>query len=156
MIILADSGILLRLFEPSDPQHTTIRSAIDTLDTRGEELVTAPQNVAEFWNVCTRPATARQGFGLSFAVAERRLQSLENKFSLLTEPPSTYAIWRRLILAHSVQGKQVHDARLAALMEANGITHILTLNGSDFSRYPGITVLDPASLAAPPPAAGTP
>lgn len=47
--------------------------------------------------------------------------------------------------------KQVHDARLVALMQAHGITHILTLNGSDFTRYPGITPVDPASLAPPPP-----
>ena len=64
MLILSDSGILLRLFEPRDPQHAIIRLAVDILIGRGEELVTAPQNVAEFWNVCTRPATARGGFGL--------------------------------------------------------------------------------------------
>jgi predicted nucleic acid-binding protein len=60
-------------------------------------------------------------------------------------------LWRQLIVTHSVQGKQVHDARLAALMQAHGITHILTLNGSDFTRYPGITPIDPASLVPPPP-----
>jgi predicted nucleic acid-binding protein len=54
------------------------------------------------------------------------------------------------VVAHGVQGKQVHDARLAALMLAHGITHILTLNGADFARYPGIVPIDPASLVPPP------
>ena len=57
----------------------------------------------------------------------------------------TFGIWRKLIVAHSVKGKQVHDARLVALMKTNGIAHILTLNGGDFTRYPGIVAIDPAN-----------
>ena len=37
-----------------------------------------------------------------------------------------------------------------AVMQTHGITHILTPNGSDFARYPGVTVLDPAGVPAPP------
>ncbi len=61
MLILVDSGILLRLMERADPQHGVIRHAIRTHTARGDELVTAFQNVAEFWNVCTRPTTSRGG-----------------------------------------------------------------------------------------------
>ena len=151
MLILADSGILLRLFEPTDPQHAIVRMAVDILEACGDSFVTAAQNLAEFWNVCTRPATARGGLGLSFHQTEFRLQKVEGKFALLAELPGTYLIWRGLVVAHSVQGKQVHDARLAALMQAHGITHILTLNGADFTRYPGLTVLTPAGVTAAPP-----
>ena len=150
MRILADSGILLRLFEPGDPRTDAVLQAIAALKIRGDSLVTAAQNVAEFWNVCTRPATARGGFGLSFLVAEQRLQRVERGFKLLPELPTTYAIWRDLIVAHQVQGKQVHDARLAALMLSHGLTHVVTLNGRDFTRYPGLTVIDPLTFAATP------
>ena len=56
---------------------------------------------------------------------------------LLTSSPTTgrYRIWRRLVVAHAVQGRQVHDARLVALLPAHGITHILTLNAA---TSPGI------------------
>ena len=118
------------------------------------------QNAVEFWNVCTRPATARGGWGLDIAEADRRLSAIEAGFSLLTELPVVYPIWRRLVVAHSVQGKQVHDARLVALMMAHGITHVLTLNAGDFARFPGIVEIAPASLAGspshPPPAAPPP
>lgn len=150
MQILADTGILLRLFQSIDPRHLAVQRAVGILDARGDELFTASQNLAEFWNVCTRPSYARGGFGLSFGEAERRLGVIELGFRLLTELQPTYAIWRALIVAHSVQGKQVHDARLAALMASHGITHILTLNGGDFTRYPGLTVIDPAAIAAKP------
>ena len=151
MLILADSGILLRLMERADPQYGTIRTAVRVLMARGDELVTATQNVAEFWNVCTRPATARGGLGLSIAETDRRLRVVERFVQLIADLPTTYPLWRQLVVIHSVQGKQVHDARLAALMQAHAITHILTLNGTDFTRYPGITPIDPSSLAAPPP-----
>jgi predicted nucleic acid-binding protein len=59
MLVLVDSGILLRLLEPTDPQHAAIRGAARVLRSRGDSLVTAAQNAAEFWNVCTRPAAAR-------------------------------------------------------------------------------------------------
>ena len=145
MQILADSGILLRLFDPGDPRTDAVLRTIAALEAQGDTLVTAAQNIAEFWNVCTRPATARGGFGLSLAVAEQRLQRVERGFTLLPELPTTYAIWRGLIVAHAVLGKQVHDARLAALMLSHGVTHLVTLNARDFARYPTLTAIDPAA-----------
>jgi predicted nucleic acid-binding protein len=148
MLILADSGILLRLFDPIDSLHATIDAAVRALRTRGDKLVYSLQNAAEFWNVCTRPAIARGGLGLDLAETQYRLVLIERGFTLIAEPAGLYPIWRQLVVAHSVRGKQVHDARLVALMQAHGITHILTLNAADFTRYPGIIAIDPASVAA--------
>jgi predicted nucleic acid-binding protein len=151
MLILADSGILLRLFHTADPFHATVDTAVSVLRSRGEKLAYSLQNAAEFWNVCTRPVTARGGQGLDITETEHRLGMIETGFALLSERPAVYPIWRQLVVAHGVQGKQVHDARLAALMLAHGITHILTLNGADFARFPGIVPVDPASLVPPSP-----
>jgi hypothetical protein len=54
--------------------------------------------------------------------------------------------WRRLVVACSVAGVQVHDARLVAAMLAHGVPQLLTLNGRDFARYPGIAVLHPRDV----------
>jgi predicted nucleic acid-binding protein len=140
MQILVDTGILLRLLDRSDLHHTDIRRALQRLRTRGDALVTSSQNLAEFWNVCTRPTSARGGYGLSVAEAERRVRLLESLFPVLTETPGAYPLWRNLLVAHGVQGVHVHDARLVALMQAHAITHILTLNAADFRRYHGIIV----------------
>ena len=146
MEVLADSGILLRLLEPTDPHHVIVEQAVRALHVQGDRIVITPQNVAEFWNVCTRPTTARGGYGLSIAETNRRLTIIEAVFTILSEPPDAYHKWRELVTAHAVQGKQVHDARLVALMQTRGITHILTLNASDFTRYPGIVAISPTSL----------
>jgi predicted nucleic acid-binding protein len=150
MLILSDTGILLRLPEPADPLHATVRQAVDAICARGDTLAFAPQSAAEFWNVCTRPATARGGLGLDTAETDRRLQLIEAGFPRLAEPPTIYPLWRQLVVNSAVLGKQVHDARLVALMQSHGISHILTLNGADFARYPGIVPIDPVSFLVPP------
>lgn len=146
MRFLFDTGILLRLLDRSDPRHADIRLALKRLLLRGDTPVTSAQNIAEFWNVCTRPVSARGGYGLSVAETERRVRLLERLFPVLTETSTTYPVWRSLVSAHGVQGVQVHDARLVALMQAHGITHIVTLNGPDFARYPGVVALHPAAV----------
>ncbi|MBX9582581.1 MAG: type II toxin-antitoxin system VapC family toxin [Gemmataceae bacterium] len=154
MLVLVDSGILLRLFEPADPLHGFALRAVQTLRYRATtpvELVIAPQNAAEFWSVCTRPSSARGGLGLSIPETERRLRAVEQQFSVLSEPPTAYAQWRQLVVTHGVKGKQVHDARLVATMQSHAIRHILTLNGEDFTRFPFIVVIDPTSTFFVPP-----
>src|SRR5579859_3869080 len=127
MLVLIDSGILLRLLHRTDPLHPSVRAAVRALKIRGDTLVAATQNLAEFWNVCTRPATARGGFGLSTAETEKRLRLLERIIRILPDTPAAYPIWRNLIATLQVSGVQVHDARLVALMQAHGLTHLLTL-----------------------------
>lgn len=94
MLILVDSGILLRLVDLGDPQHAEIRGAVRALRSRGDTLVTSAQNAAEFWNVCTRPATARGGYGLSIADADRRLRVIERLFQVLPDSRAGYQNWR--------------------------------------------------------------
>jgi predicted nucleic acid-binding protein len=105
------------------------------------------QNLAEFWNVCTRPAD-RNGFGLSIAETNRRAQIIETSFTFLADSSQVHTEWRRLVVTHSVMGVQVHDARLVAAMHVHGISHLLTLDEQDFTRYSGISVVHPRSLAA--------
>ncbi|MBY0526551.1 MAG: type II toxin-antitoxin system VapC family toxin [Gemmataceae bacterium] len=140
MRVLVDSGVLLRLLNRADPLHADIRGAVRRLKARGDELLTTAQNIAEFWNVATRPPAARGGYGLSIAETEHRLRVIERLFSVLTESPTSYTIWRNLVPTLAVQGVQVHDARLAALAQAHGITQILTLNVADFLRYQPLLV----------------
>jgi predicted nucleic acid-binding protein len=106
----------------------------------------AAQNVAEFWNVCTRPASARGGLGLSLAETNQRLRLLERIVRVLPDSATAYSIWRNLVVSHSIVGVQVYDARLAALMQFHGVPHILTLNLGDFGRFSWITAMHPSML----------
>ena len=87
MDILADTGVILRLYDQSDPWHSDAVRSVNTLKVQGERIVIASQNIREFWNTCTRPTSARNGLGLSLAETNRRVTSLENLLpGLLGEP----------------------------------------------------------------------
>jgi predicted nucleic acid-binding protein len=80
---------------------------------------------------------------------------VESLFRLAPDTPDIYPTWRQIVASVGVSGVQVHDARLAAVMRVHGLSHILTLNPTDFARYPGVTVVHPQDLAStPPPQAG--
>ncbi len=151
MAVLVDTGILLRLMDRADPQHAIIRQAVRLIRKSGNLLVTSPQNAAEFWNVCTRPVTARGGMGLTLSETDRRLRIVERVFPVLPESPAIYPLWRSLVASLGVMGVQVHDARLAAFMMAHGITELLTLNAGDFARYQALRPWTPAGLVSSPP-----
>ncbi len=146
MTTLIDTNILLRFVEPNDPEYGLVRKAVRALTEKGETLCYATQNLVEFWNVCTRPQL-KNGFGLTPAEADARATLIESRFRLLPDNERVHREWRRLVVAHSVTGVQVHDARLVAAMLAHGVSHLLTLNDRDFARYPGISVLHPRDLA---------
>jgi len=103
------------------------------------------QNLAEFWNVCTR-ATANNGFGLTTTETDRRAKLVESKFSFLPDDERVHKEWRRLVVEHSIVGVRMHDARLAAAMIVHGIPAVLTLNDRDFERYPRIKAGHPRNL----------
>ncbi|MEX2306141.1 MAG: PIN domain-containing protein [Pirellulales bacterium] len=148
MQYLVDTGVWLRLFDRSDADHTTIREALRSLRSSGHVLVACPQNIAEFWNVSTRPASARGGYGKSVATTELRVQFIERNARILDESPAAYRLWRQLLVQHQNQGLAVHDARLVSMMQVAGLSHILTLNAADFARYPGIVAVTPHDVVS--------
>jgi len=144
MTYLVDTNLLLRFSQPAHSMNSIVVNAIETLLSRGEEVCICPQNMIEFWAVATRPI-ANNGLGLSITDTIQKLVDFKDTLTFKFDPPEVYTHWEILAQAHSVSGKQVHDARLVAVMIAHGITHLLTFNGNDFKRYP-ITVVDPSTI----------
>jgi predicted nucleic acid-binding protein len=140
-----DTNILLRLTRPQDPNYSSIQSALRNITRNRGMLYYALQNIAGFWNVCTRPID-RNGFGLSPEEANTRVQSIEQMMTLLSEDADLYTVWRALVRDLKIRGVQVHDARLAALMQVHGFTQILPLNTADFARFQGISAVHPVAI----------
>ena len=124
-----------------------MRSAVQQLWTVGEDLCYTSQNLAEFWNTCTRPAELN-GYGLSIPEADRRARLVEDQLTLLEDSKAVHLEWRKLVVVNSVSGAQVHGARLVAAMHVHSITHLLTFNVRDFARYAGITPVHPQAVAS--------
>ncbi|MGC1619122.1 MAG: type II toxin-antitoxin system VapC family toxin [Candidatus Acidiferrum sp.] len=145
---LVDSNVLLRWVQPNHRDYPTIISSIDFLLRRGAVLCYTSQNVAEFWNTCTRPVD-RNGYGLLPQDADRAARFFEERLRLLPDSLAVHEEWRRLLVTHSVSGAQVHDARLVAAMRVHGIKRILTFNVKDFARYAEIESVHPHSIVSP-------
>jgi predicted nucleic acid-binding protein len=141
MAVLLDTNILLRLLQPRTQQAQSARSAIDRLRLQNHVLQITSQNLVEFWAVATRPASMN-GLGYSVEEAMVELANFKRLFTLLPESP-LQSEWERLVTTYRVSGKNSHDARLVAAMMVHGTRSILTFNVQDFTRYAGITVLDP-------------
>ena len=142
---LVDTNLLLRLARQGDSQQPLISTAIAELGRQGSELCYSMQNIAECWNVFTRPVE-RNGYGLTIAETNERVKQIEHTMTFLPDSDQVYSIWRQLVVTNNVRGVQVHDARLAAIMMAYGLTHILTLNQLDFLRFTDIQAIHPSQL----------
>ena len=142
---LVDTNILLRLARAADPHYKLVSDAFHILDDRGAEFYFSLQNIVELWNVCTRPA-AKNGFGLGTVDTIARIEAIELHMTLLPDNEEVYESWKRIVATCDVKGVQVHDARLAAIMEVHGVRNILTLNQDDFKRYTQIAAVHPAEI----------
>jgi predicted nucleic acid-binding protein len=151
MSTMADTNVLLRGVQQHHPQHVPAKDAVATLRRQGELLCLVPQNLYEFWVVCTRPVTNN---GLGFLVAETQVElaRLKGNWKILEDHAAILPEWERLVGHYQVLGRSAHDARLVAAMIVHGVQRILTFNTADFQRYTEITAISPADvLAAPQP-----
>ena len=147
MLYLVDTNILLRYVGRAHVMRPAAHAAVRKVRRGGHTLRASPQNFVEFWSVATRPVL-RNGLGLTLAQADRRLRLVERVFPRLEDSPKVYPEWRRLVVSYGVSGVKVYDARLVAFMRVNQITHILTFNTSDFTRYApeGVVAIDPRTV----------
>lgn len=104
-----------------------------------------PQVLYEYWVVATRPA-AQNGLGLTVTDARVAVEEFTLTFPLLRDERGIFSFWLDLVTAHSVAGKLAHDARLVAAMNRHGLTHLMTFNSTDFTRFQPVVALTPGTL----------
>lgn len=96
MRVLVDTNILLRSAQPNHPLCYQATQAVSRLLQREDSVFFCPQNIAEFWNVATRPAN-RNGLGFSPEEVLREVAGIEESLTLLPGVPAIYAAWKRLV-----------------------------------------------------------
>jgi predicted nucleic acid-binding protein len=122
-----------------------VSRAVDILFDRGDDIHIIGQNLIEFWAVATRPIT-ENGLGFTRTGAAVELTKLKATFTLLPDTADVLPLWEDLVVRYEVRGKQSHDARLVAAMNAHNLTHLLTFDQSDFKRFSEITVVNPRNI----------
>jgi predicted nucleic acid-binding protein len=145
MRVLVDTNVLLRSAQPNHPLSSQATRAVAKLIRQNDAVFFCPQNIAEFWNVATRPATAN-GLGLSHEEVLQEVSGVERLLTMLPDIPAIYVAWKEIVRDHQVQGVKVYDARLVASMTVYAVQSILTFNVADFKRYGAISAVHPSSL----------
>ena len=145
MTYLVDTNVLLRSIQQAHPMHSDAKRATAALSRQDQQLSIIAQNLIEFWAVATRPI-ANNGLSLSVDETAAHVATFKKVFTLLPDTPDIFPEWERLVEQHKVIGRQVHDARLVAVMKVHNVAHLLTFNTDDFKRYDGITAVSPSSV----------
>ena len=144
--VLGDSNVLVYLTNQDSQFHHVAARFVAFLEESGALLLYTSQNLAEFWNVCTRPVPS--GLGLSIEDTVLRIEKIERRFLFLPETESTDRLFKDLLLRYRVRGIQVHDARLAAVMLSSGVKEIATFDKDDFRRFTELTVIHPQDISS--------
>jgi predicted nucleic acid-binding protein len=147
MRVLVDTNILLRSAQPNHPLCSQATSAVSRLMRQEEAVCFCSQNIAEFWNVATRPADMN-GLGLSHEEVLEEVSSIEKLLTLLPDVPAIYSAWKEIVREYKVEGVKVYDARLVATLKVYAVESILTFNTADFKRYKGVSALHPSGVLA--------
>ncbi|MBI1747146.1 MAG: hypothetical protein HYR55_11230, partial [Acidobacteria bacterium] len=71
---------------------------------------------------------------------------IESIVTVVANSAAIYLEWKRLVVLHSVLGKQGYDTRIVAAMNVHGIKNLLTFNTDDFKRFFGVTVINPQNV----------
>ena len=144
MRALLDTSCALRVNALADPRRPAVEHAVEKILRDSGEVVIPPQVLYESWVVWTRPVGVG-GSGLSVGTAKDRIRRLRARFTFEPDPYTLMQSWLDLCVLHGVSGKPAHDARLVAFMRARDITAIITLNPSDFRRFPSIQLIVPGA-----------
>ncbi len=144
MRMLVDTNILIRWVDKTSSDHIVCTRVISHLK-QSMSIYVCAQNLIEFYSVATRPCDVN-GLGMDVAAAQQALTDILEALPCLPEVPDMARFWREVIIQNNVSGRQVHDARLVALMHAHDFTDILTLNVNDFNRYQGINPMTPKEV----------
>lgn len=84
---------------------------------------------------------SNNGYGSDTSKVEMAIHLATDDFLLLEDNPAVFQIWRQLVSARKVAGKNVYDANLVTHALAHNASHIATLNERDFRRYSEIEIL---------------
>src|SRR5271163_1546566 len=99
MKILLDTNILSRLAEPGHVMHKEALDSTRSLGLQGHNLCMVPQNLYEFWVVCTRPVTGN-GLGKTAVETINEFATLKTLFTILDDTSSLFPIWEQVVSTH--------------------------------------------------------
>ena len=141
-MIAVDTNILVYAHREDSPFHEkAYESILELAEVRSAWAIPWPC-IHEFLAITTHPKIFSPPTPLSVAIDQVEAWIESPSLILLLESEGYWPQFRRLIKAGHVAGGQIHDARIAALCELQGVKELWTAD-RDFTRFPGLSVRNP-------------
>ncbi len=141
-MIAVDTNILVYAHRADSPFHDRARSALESLAAGPRPWAIPWPCVHEFFAVVTHPRIYKTATPTQMVFAQlRALQSLPN-LAFIAEADEHLLHLEPLALAARLQGGAIHDARIAAICLAHGVSELWSAD-RDFSRLPALAVRNP-------------
>lgn len=141
-MIALDTNILVYAHRADSPFHARARERVRSL-AEGKGAWALPWScVHEFLSVVTHPRIYQPPTPLAGALDQVDAWLESPSVVLLAENEAHWPALRHAIEAGHVQGTRVHDARIAALCVAHGVSELWSAD-RDFSRFGEVRVSNP-------------
>jgi len=141
-LIAVDTNILVYAHREDSPFHEPASRCVAEL-AEGTALWAIPWPcLHEFLAIVTHPRIYAPPTPLARALAQVDAWIESPSLALLSESEAHWPTLRRSLTDGRIAGAQVHDARIAALCEQHGVRELWSAD-RDFSRFRGVTVLNP-------------
>jgi toxin-antitoxin system PIN domain toxin len=140
-MILVDANILLYAYSADTPQHSVCRKWLEGIFSRNEAVGFSWSTILSFLRLSTDSRVFRAA--RSWTEAERIVSGwLDQPTAYLLQPGEQHwTILGRLAREGQARGPLIMDAHLAALAIEHGAA--LCTNDRDFTRFPGLKLLNP-------------
>jgi uncharacterized protein len=143
-VIAVDTNILVYAHRRDSPFHEPAAARIRELAEGPHPWAIPWPCVHEFFSIATHPRVYDPPSTTAQACAQLSTWLESPSLVVIGEGPAHWATLRALVTDGKVAGPLVHDARIAALCLASGVTELWTLN-RDFSRFPALKTRNPLS-----------
>jgi toxin-antitoxin system PIN domain toxin len=141
-VIAVDTNILVYAHREDSPWHDVARSRLVALaEGMASWAITWP-TVHEFLAIVTHPRIYKPPTPLDLALAAVESLLSAPGLTLLGEDEGYWPRLRQALQAGRVSGPAVHDAHVAALCAAHGVSELWSAD-RDFSRFPELVVRNP-------------
>ncbi len=142
-MIAVDTNVLVQSHRKDTPFHDVAHAAVSDLAGSASPWAIPWPCIHEFLAIVTHPRVFRTPTPLAAACAQVDAWLEAPTLRLLSEDREAH--WRALLpllTQAKISGPRVHDARIAALCVAHGVSVLLSAD-RDFSRFPSLQVRNP-------------
>ena len=141
-MIAVDTNLLVYAHRRDNPFHAAAKRVIKALAEGRTPWAIPWPCLHEFHGIVTHPRIYAPPSTPDRSIAQIEAWLGSPTLQLLAENEAHWTELRELLAKARVQGPMVHDARIAALCMAHGVSELWSVD-RDFSRFPGLRVRNP-------------